>query len=191
MKRRIILLSITTLICVAVILVTTAANREVNRALRAVPSVIEFYEENTEFFDLLLGMRRRFEEFNEERQEYGEIQLTWYGFRITDYGLEISNNISMQRYGSHRLAQGSEHDVLTEEERVLIENTLRKLGGGANVSLERIGVGMRRFKGAYSISITLESVPDGAWRPWAPIWRTYVIEVNNDWSIYISTNIRQ
>ena len=139
MKRRIILLSITTLICVAVILVTTAANREVNRALRAVPSVIEFYEENTEFFDLLLGMRRRFEEFNEERQEYGEIQLTWYGFRITDYGLEISNNISMQRYGSHRLAQGSEHDVLTEEERVLIENTLRKLGGGANVSLERIG----------------------------------------------------
>jgi len=136
--------------------------------------------------------------FNEGRAERGEALLTSYSFGLRDGVLRINDNLSFDSHGTLWLQRGSEQDVLTKEEWDLIENTLRARSKFSNhaqlfadVSLEYISIGMKRLDAAFTFQISLVSPARDSFRWQNPIWRTYLIEFNDYWSVHIGTNMRR
>ena len=188
--KRIILITLLVFLAGTITYYATAEWRALRHAYREIPIVTRFYEENKDFFDLLLDIRDRIILFNIENEDtISELDFTIYSEK------EL---LRVRVSGPDGYTYpGFQLDLLTPDERHLIDMTLRKIERpeemfiGVRVQeryIEVYGLFWGRSEDAWIslVSPVSEAKPLTYMGP----WKSYIEPFNDDWSVVIQTRFR-
>jgi hypothetical protein len=188
-RKIIVILALLLLLVLSITLCATAPQRAIRSGHRAVPGGIQFYEENIEFFDLLLDIQQRIINYNEENER----QIDNLIFLIGDTTQAFSFSTSIRRESGGG-GGGENPDFVLEDEVQLIETTLRlrippdRGGAGVSVHVDRIEVRdvFGRLPGTLWMSF-ISPVEQAEQESRGLQFLTDTAPVNQDWRIFIGT----
>ena len=185
--KRIILIVFLVMLAGIITFCATWPQRVLNSAYRAIPEGIQFYEDNEEFFDLLLDIQNRIVAFDAENEDK---------IKKLSFDIYFGNEFRISEPDGY-LYPGSRFDILTQDEWQLIDTTLRKRerNGEKFISAEvsESHVVVHGFFGEHSedAEIFLMSPKEVAiWKASISRWKEYVEPFNDDWSIVIMTKFQ-
>jgi hypothetical protein len=192
--KKVILLIMLLLLGIVITYYATAPQRAIQSAHRAIPEGVQFYEDNIEFFDLLLDIRNSVIEYNASNDE----TISTLRFNIF-FGHEFRFRTSRVKPGTTTAFTGENPDFITEDDLLLIETTLRMRqrpdGTFIGASVSERGVNAHGFFGDHHRNVSgiglMSPVGAAEWSALTSRWREYTVPLNQDWSIIFQIRFQE
>ena len=170
--------------------------KQVDTVMDAIPDATRFVEENKVFLDLLLEFQSRINQFNNDSLETSLTDcpriIDYYRIYIHQAELIIFVYYTESFNSKQTEVSGSVFDLLSDDEKILIENKLLDLQDmmtdkhqlGIYMSSERISIDFTRYRRA---SLVIESPAEEFERHFGNAYRSYeyATKVNNDWCLHL------
>ena len=179
--KRIILIVFLVLFAGTITYCETAPQRALRKEIAKIPEGIQYYEENEDFFNFLLGIKNRKKELYATDAD----GLNWgSAYRLNMYGDELVIATS-----GGTVYPGAANDIFTLEERQWLETIFREYGdindGGMSIYISMEYV----FVGVLSFSFT-SPIDAYSWQGYTLRFQTYTEIINSDWTVTVGTRHR-